>query len=114
MAKAFYELLFTDDVRHMQEDQGSAQIYANELSAEAPRKDRLGDDERHFLSMRDGFYQATISENGWPYVQFRVGNKGFLRITDDTTIGYADFRGNGQYISIGNIEANQRLKKSTN
>ncbi|MEO1283601.1 MAG: pyridoxamine 5-phosphate oxidase, partial [Pseudomonadota bacterium] len=97
MVQAFYELLFTDEVRRMQEEQGSSRLYAMQLSDAGPRKDRLGDDERHFLSMRDGFYQATISENGWPYVQFRGGPRGFLKVLDDKTIAYADFRGNRQY-----------------
>ena len=64
--------------------------------------------EALFIQARDGFYMATVGENGWPYVQYRGGPKGFLRVIDDTTLGYADFRGNGQYISTGNIEANQK------
>ena len=109
MVQAFYELLFTDEVRQMQEEQGSSRLYAMQLSDAGPRKDRLGDDERHFLSMRDGFYQATISENGWPYVQFRGGPRGFLKVLDDKTIAYADFRGNRQYISDGNLKSCDKI-----
>ncbi len=51
---------------------------------------------------------ATVGENGWPYVQFRGGSKGFLKVIDDTTLGYADFRGNMQYISVGNINSSRK------
>ena len=51
---------------------------------------------------------ATVGENGWPYVQFRGGPKGFLKVVDNTTLGYADFRGNGQYISTGNMNASNK------
>jgi predicted pyridoxine 5'-phosphate oxidase superfamily flavin-nucleotide-binding protein len=57
---------------------------------------------------RDSFYMATVGENGWPYVQFRGGPKGFLKIIDQETIGYADFKGNMQYISTGNINATKK------
>ncbi|MEM6589039.1 MAG: pyridoxamine 5'-phosphate oxidase family protein [Pseudomonadota bacterium] len=109
MVQAFYETLFTDAVRQMQEEQGTDRMYARQLSDAAPRKDKLGLDEKHFLSMRDGFYQATVSETGWPYVQFRGGPRGFLKVLDDKTIAYADFRGNRQYISDGNLKTNDRI-----
>ena len=69
----------------------------------------LGDRESTFIEARDGFYQATVNEDGWPYVQFRGGPSGFLKVLDDRTIGYADFRGNVQYISVGNLAANDRV-----
>ena len=109
MAQAFYETLFTQAVQDMQKEQGSDRMYARHMSEEAPRKDRLGADERQFLSLRDGFYQATVSDTGWPYVQFRGGPRGFLKVLDDTTIAYADFRGNRQYISDGNLQTNDRV-----
>ncbi len=109
MVQAFYETLFTETVRQMQKDQGSDRMYARHLAEEAPRKDRLGSDEVQFLSLRDGFYQATVSETGWPYVQFRGGPRGFLKVLDDKTIAYADFRGNRQYISDGNLRTDDRI-----
>ena len=60
-------------------------------------------------SERDGFYLATVSETGWPYVQFRGGPPGFLRVLDETTLGYADLRGNRQYVTVGNAQANDRV-----
>lgn len=109
MAQAFYETMFTETVREMQKEQGADRMYARQLADTAPRKDRLGADDRQFLNLRDGFYQATVSETGWPYVQFRGGPRGFLKVLDDRTIGYADFRGNRQYISDGNLKACDRI-----
>lgn len=61
-----------------------------------------------FIESRDSFFMATVGENGWPYVQYRGGPKGFLKVIDPATLGYADFRGNMQYISVGNINANHK------
>ncbi len=69
----------------------------------------MGAEERSFIEARDGFYQATVSETGWPYVQFRGGAPGFLKAVDDTTIAYADLRGNRQYLSTGNLRENDRI-----
>jgi hypothetical protein len=62
-----------------------------------------------FIQARDSFYLATVSETGWPYVQFRGGPRGFLKVMDGKTLGYADFRGNTQYISMGNLTRNDRV-----
>src|SRR6201986_3717069 len=70
--------------------------------------DRFTENEEFFISQRDSFYIATVAENGWPYVQHRGGPAGFLRVLDDPTLGSADSRGNRQYISIGNIRADDR------
>jgi uncharacterized protein len=63
----------------------------------------LTDAERGFVSGRDSFYLATVSESGWPYVQHRGGPPGFLHVVDEHTLAWADVRGNRQYVSIGNI-----------
>lgn len=109
MAKAFAELAFTDAVKKMQQEQGSARMYERVLAPEAPQDNRLGPNEIQFIAMRDGFYQATVSETGWPYVQFRGGPRGFLKVLDDQTLAYADFRGNRQYISTGNLNGDDRV-----
>src|SRR5580698_6108041 len=70
---------------------------------------RLTDRETAFIAARDSFYMATVSEAGWPYVQHRGGPAGFLKVLDDTTLAFADFRGNRQYISLGNAQANDRV-----
>ena len=109
MAKVFAELAFTDAVQVMQDKHGSARMYARMLEKDAPADDRLGPREAQFIAMRDGFYQATVSETGWPYVQFRGGPRGFLKVLDDKTIAYADYRGNRQYISTGNLTQDDRI-----
>lgn len=108
MARAFSEIAFTPGVRAFQTRMGSRENYAR-LDHVDYRGDTLGPTEAEFIAARDGFYQASVGENGWPYVQFRGGPAGFLRVLDQRTIGYADFRGNVQYISAGNIEADGRV-----
>ena len=108
MARAFSEIAFTDSVRSMQTRYGSRTAYAKFDFAE-DRRDRLSENEIEFLAERDSFYMATVGENGWPYVQHRGGPKGFLKVLDDKTIGFADFRGNKQYISVGNLSTDDRV-----
>jgi predicted pyridoxine 5'-phosphate oxidase superfamily flavin-nucleotide-binding protein len=109
MARAFSEIAFTPAVRAAQQRQGSAAAYDRFLAPEAERANVLGPEETAFIEARDGFYQATVSETGWPYVQFRGGPPGFLKVLDDQTIAYADFRGNRQYVSTGNLAGDDRI-----
>lgn len=108
MARAFSEIAFTDSVKAMQTRYGSRQAYSKFDLAEE-RKDYLGEYEIAFLVERDSFYMASVGENGWPYIQHRGGPKGFLKVLDEKTIGFADFRGNKQYISIGNLSVDNRV-----
>src|SRR5829696_1473834 len=108
MARAFAEITFTPSVRVAQSRYGSRAANAGFEHAEE-RRDILTKREAEFIHGRDGFYQASVSETGWPYVQFRGGPQGFLKVLDERTIGYADFRGNVQYISAGNIAADGRV-----
>ena len=105
MAKNFTKYAFTDSVKAVQEQKGSRASYAR---FEDRDKFIIGQTEREFISNRDGFYMSTVGENGWPYVQFRGGDKGFLKVLDESTLGFADFRGNMQYISTGNISATKK------
>ena len=108
MARKFAEIAFTPAVKAAQERYGSRT--ANQrFEAADDSQDTLTDDEIEFVESRDSFYQATVSETGWPYVQFRGGPAGFLKVLDDRTIGYADFRGNVQYVSVGNLNAVARI-----
>ncbi len=106
MNKNFTKLTFTDSVKKVQEKYGSRKSYAR--MEEGGDQSILTDREILYIQSRDSFYMATVGENGWPYVQFRGGPKGFLKIIDNTTIGYADFRGNRQYISVGNINSSRK------
>jgi predicted pyridoxine 5'-phosphate oxidase superfamily flavin-nucleotide-binding protein len=109
MARAFAEIAFTPAVRAAQTRQGSAAAYDRFLAPEADPANLLGPEEAEFVAARDGFYQATVSETGWPYVQFRGGPPGFLKVLDARTIAYADFRGNRQYVSTGNLAGDDRI-----
>ncbi len=71
--------------------------------------DRFTQAEAAFIAERDSFYLASVSQTGWPYIQHRGGPAGFLRLLDDVTLGFADFRGNRQYISLGNIADEDRV-----
>ena len=70
---------------------------------------RFTDGEAAFITARDSFYLASVSQTGWPYIQHRGGPPGFLRMLDDTTLGFADYRGNRQYLSLGNIADDNRV-----
>jgi predicted pyridoxine 5'-phosphate oxidase superfamily flavin-nucleotide-binding protein len=106
MIKNFGDLAFTPGVKAAQETLGSRHIYARIEGVE--RRHRLTSEETDFIAERDSFYMATVGENGWPYVQFRGGPKGFLRVLSEETLGFADFTGNRQYISLGNINTSHR------
>lgn len=108
MPRAFAEITFTPTVKAAQLRYGSREANLGFEQAE-DRRDRLGPAEAAFVQERDGFYQATVSENHWPYVQFRGGPIGFLKVLDEKTLGYADFRGNRQYLTVGNLDANPRI-----
>src|SRR5262249_8322233 len=71
--------------------------------------DSLTEMERGFIGSRDSFYMATVSESGWPYIQHRGGEPGFLHVLDERKIAFADYRGNRQYVSLGNIEHDDRV-----
>jgi predicted pyridoxine 5'-phosphate oxidase superfamily flavin-nucleotide-binding protein len=108
MTKSFGSLVFTPAVKALQERYGSRKQYAS-LERQSDTPARLGPEEREYLAERDTFYIASIGATGWPYVQHRGGPKGFLKVIDDRTIAFADFRGNKQYISTGNLMTNDRV-----
>jgi len=108
MGHRFAELAFTPKVRAIQELQGSRAHYARMEGGE-PFNDELTEREAQFLSERDSLYMASVSETGWPYVQHRGGPPGFLKVIDPRTIGFADFRGNRQYVSVGNLATDDRV-----
>ena len=108
MGRRFAKLAFTPLVKEQQALHGSRGLYQRvEESGEAGST--LGPHEREFIQSRDGFYLGTISETGWPYIQYRGGLRGFLRVLDEQTIGFADLRGNKQYISVGNLQHDDRV-----
>jgi uncharacterized protein len=108
MTKSFGSLVFTPTVKALQERYGSRRQYAR-LEQLGEMRTGLGPDEKEYLGERDTFYMASLGESGWPYVQHRGGPKGFLKVIDDTTLAFADFRGNKQYISTGNLLTDNRV-----
>ncbi|MEL7545232.1 MAG: pyridoxamine 5'-phosphate oxidase family protein [Pseudomonadota bacterium] len=104
--KHFGDIAFTDTVKQEQERIGSRAMYAGMTARPTP--DGLGPAEAAFIQARDSFYMATVSETGWPYVQHRGGPKGFVKMLSPTKIGFADYRGNKQLVSTGNLRKADR------
>lgn len=108
MGRAYSDITFTPAVRAMQTAMGSREQYAG-FDHATDRQDRLRGREIAFIEQADHFFQATVSETGWPYVQHRGGPAGFLKVLDNKTLGFADFSGNVQYISVGNLKKDDRI-----
>ncbi len=107
MTYKFLEMASTPSVKAAQAANGSLEVWRHFKGDRA--FDRFTHDEATFIEARDSFYMATVSETGWPYVQHRGGPPGFLKVLDEATVGFADFRGNRQYISLGNVTADDRV-----
>jgi predicted pyridoxine 5'-phosphate oxidase superfamily flavin-nucleotide-binding protein len=107
MSYGFLDIAITPSVRAAQAKMGADHIWQDFKGHRA--FDRFTENERAFIADRDSFYMATVSETGWPYVQHRGGPRGFLKVVDDRTLAFADYRGNRQYISTGNLAANDRV-----
>jgi uncharacterized protein len=106
MAYGFLDIAATPSVKDAQRANGSADYWSGFRGERI--SDRLGENEAAFIAARDSFYMATVSESGWPYVQHRGGPPGFIHKLDDKTLAVADFRGNRQYITVGNLAAGNR------
>jgi uncharacterized protein len=109
MTAHYMELLFTPDVVRQQEAAGSRDSYARLVQSSDGAPDILGPKEAMFLASRDSFYVASTSASGWPYVQHRGGPAGFVKLLDERRIGFADYRGNRQYVSLGNVATDDRV-----
>ena len=109
MGHRFAEIAFTPAVKALQEQLGSRANYARLEGAASDRNRVLGPSESGFIAQRDSFYMASVGETGWPYVQHRGGPEGFVRVLDEKTIGFADFNGNRQYVSVGNLMRDDRI-----
>lgn len=108
MGRRFAEIAFTPLVKEQQRQHGSRHLYER-VEQSSDLGDRLGEYEQAFIQESDGFYMASVTETGWPYIQYRGGMKGFLHVLDDRTLGFADLRGNKQYISVGNLQHDDRV-----
>jgi uncharacterized protein len=101
------DIAFTPAVKAIQERRGSRRAYAR-MEENGGWRDRVDPDLAAFIAERDSFFIATANALGQPYLQHRGGPPGFLRVLDDRTLGFADYRGNRQYITLGNLEENDR------
>ncbi|MEH6359421.1 MAG: pyridoxamine 5'-phosphate oxidase family protein [Amylibacter sp.] len=109
MGHKFAKIAFTDTVKSIQSDMGSRKMYTRMEEGSEDYNNLLGPNEAAFISDRDSLYMATVSETGWPYVQHRGGPQGFVKILDEKTIAMPDFRGNKQYVSVGNLTKDDRV-----
>ena len=107
MPYGFLDIAITPSVKAAQAQNDSAHLWEDFKGHRA--FDRFTESEIAFIAERDSFYMASVSETGWPYVQHRGGPRGVLRVTDDRTLAFADFAGNRQYISLGNLAADARV-----
>ncbi len=107
MTTTYRSLIFSDAVKAAQTAQGSRQGYAREEGS-AAMPDRLGQAEAAFIEARDSLYMATTGAGGWPYMQHRGGPPGFVKVISESAFAFADFRGNRQYISLGNMAEDNR------
>lgn len=108
MTHRFAEIMFTDSVKTVQ-GHYRTRAQNERFTQHGGPNDVLGKQETDFIHARDSFYMATVNEAGWPYLQARGGATGFIQVINGKTLGYADFRGNTQYISMGNLMKNDRV-----
>jgi predicted pyridoxine 5'-phosphate oxidase superfamily flavin-nucleotide-binding protein len=106
MSYGFLDIAMSPGVRAAQAAMGSDHLWQDFKGQRT--FDRFTADAAGFVAARDSFYMASVSETGWPYVQHRGGPAGFLRVLDERTLGFADYRGNRQYISLGNLTVDDR------
>jgi predicted pyridoxine 5'-phosphate oxidase superfamily flavin-nucleotide-binding protein len=106
MSYGFLDIAVTPSVGATQAAMGSEALWRDFKGDRT--FNRFTKDEAAFIAARDSFYMATVSETGWPYIQHRGGPPGFLKLLDETTLAFADYGGNRQYISVGNLAADDR------
>lgn len=107
MVSKFGEIAFTPEVKAAQAERGSRETYERYI-ARGVANDSVTPELADFLGQLDGFYLGTVGSNGYPYIQFRGGPPGFLQVVDDKTLGFADFAGNVQYVTVGNLQAHSQ------
>ena len=107
MTENVSDIAFTPAVKAVQERKGSRKGYAR-MEEKGGWQSTITDDLAHFIGERDSFYLGTASADGQPYIQHRGGPKGFLKVVDERTLAFADFKGNRQYITAGNLTENDK------
>jgi uncharacterized protein len=107
MTQPISDIAFTPAVKRAQQDRGSRDLY-EKVESRGGWRDRVTPDLEAFIADRDSLYLGTANADGQPYIQHRGGAKGFLKVLDDRTLALADFSGNRQYISVGNLDENDK------
>lgn len=102
------DVAFTGAVKEIQRRRGSRGAYARMEQGEG-WDTRIDPELAAFIAAQRSFFLATANASGQPYIQHRGGPPGFLRVLSETTLGFADFRGNRQYISLGNLTENPKV-----
>ena len=106
--RRYHDIAYTESVLDAQ-THGGARAIADRMAKVAFADDRLTSREAGFIAQRDGFYIGTTNQDGWPYIQFRGGEPGFLKVLDDRTVAFADLRGNRQFLTTGNLRHDSRV-----
>ncbi|WP_156254334.1 pyridoxamine 5'-phosphate oxidase family protein [Sandarakinorhabdus oryzae] len=109
MAQTFLRTVFTDTTRQLQAADGSRDAYAKMEGDSAAGVDEMGEREADFIAARDSFYMASVTADGWPYIQHRGGPAGFLKWLPGNMLGFADYSGNRQFVSMANIADDNRV-----
>ncbi len=107
MGRYASDVAFTPAVKQIQQEKGSRASYAK-VEQKLGWKTRITPEFKEFIAGLDMFYLGTANGQGQPYIQYRGGPPGFLKVLDDATLGFADFGGNRQYITLGNLSENPR------
>jgi predicted pyridoxine 5'-phosphate oxidase superfamily flavin-nucleotide-binding protein len=107
MPRQFGTIAFTPAVKAIQEKMGSHENYER-FVANGADNNRVTPDIAQFIASMEGFYLGTVTSNGYPYIQFRGGKAGFLKVLDEKILGFADYLGNVQYISVGNLSEHDK------
>ncbi len=107
MTRPISDIAFTPAVKAAQQQRGSREVYGK-MEQRGGWHDRVTTELAEFVAQRDSFYLGTATADGQPYIQHRGGPKGFLKVLDERTLAFADFVGNAQYISIGNLDENDK------
>jgi predicted pyridoxine 5'-phosphate oxidase superfamily flavin-nucleotide-binding protein len=108
MGRVYANTMFSEAAKRLQQQHGSREQYER-LAERGSIHEELGPFEQQFVTERDSLYLASVTPDGWPYIQHRGGPIGFLKPLDGKTLAFADFAGNKQYITAGNLETNDRV-----
>ena len=109
MPNVYHEIAFTPAVKALQEGEGSREMYAKYEASPKRMKTELTESEMDYITGRDSFYMSSVGETGWPYMQHRGGPAGFVKILNPQEFGWAEYVGNRQYITTGNIAGDDRV-----